>query len=190
VARPDELVVVTGGIGCGKSAAMRQLQVHGWNVIDADAVARKVLDGMVGEVATRWPGAVGAGAIDRRALAELIFSRREELEELERMIYPSVRAQLQMWERSCDWPTAVEISSPRYPLEPTSYRLVVDAPDEIRRVRLIARGIGVDDLERRLLAQPARGEWLDRASAVVDNSRKPQGLEEAITTFDRYWRNR
>jgi dephospho-CoA kinase len=65
---------------------------------------------------------------------------------------------------------------------------VVDVADDIRRRRLVARGMGIDDLERRLRAQPSRGEWLERASAVVDNSGEPDALEKTTTTFDRYWR--
>jgi dephospho-CoA kinase len=188
MARSDELVVVVGGIGCGKSAVIRAFEIRGWSVIDADAVARRVLDGMAVEVAARWPSAVGSGTIDRAALAESVFSRREELEELERLVYPSVQAELLRWEQASRRPAAVEVSSPRYPIGPRRYQLLVDLPDEVRRVRLIARGMSVDDIERRFRAQPSRGQWLERASAVVDNSRDRRAIEETITVFDRFWR--
>ena len=188
MARSDELVAVIGGIGCGKSAAIRELQIRGWSVIDADAVAREVLDGMAGEVAARWPSAVGSGTINRVALAELVFSRREELEELERLVYPSVQAELMRWEQGSQRPAALEVSSPRYPLGPRHYQLVVDVPNEVRQIRLMARGMSVDDLERRIRAQPSRAEWLERASAVVDNSGDRHALEGTMAAFDRFWR--
>jgi len=47
--------------------------------------------------------------------------------------------------------------------------VVVDAPDEVRLARLIARGMEDGDAARRMAAQPSRAEWLARADLVVDN---------------------
>jgi dephospho-CoA kinase len=189
VVRSDELVVVTGGIGSGKSAVLRCLEELNWHVLDADAVAQRVLVGLTDEIATRWPDAItGHRHVDRGALAELVFSNPQELKALESLIYPSLERELEDWLVKARKPAAVEISSPRYALRSEWFRIVVDSADHIRRTRLIARGMNQDDLERRASLQPTRGEWLTRAEAIVDNSQSPPETYEAVALFDRYWR--
>jgi dephospho-CoA kinase len=57
--------------------------------------------------------------------------------------------------------------------------VVVDAPDDVRLARLVARGMAPDDAARRMAAQPSRGEWLARADLVVDNAGSLEDLEAA-----------
>jgi dephospho-CoA kinase len=186
--RPREPLVVTGGIGSGKSMVLSYLKGFGWTVIDADAVARTAVDSMVNAVVDLWPEAVSGAVIDRPMLARLVFAHSDELKKLERLVYPSVAAELSAWSRSAPFPAAVEISSPTYPVGAGSKLMVVDANDGLRRSRAVGRGMDPEDFERRVRLQPPRTGWLGRATFVVDNGGDSDRTEQAVKEFDRWWR--
>jgi dephospho-CoA kinase len=62
--------------------------------------------------------------------------------------------------------------------------VVVDAPDEVRLARLVARGMKAGDAARRMDAQPSRADWLARADLVVDNG---AGLAHLDAECHRAW---
>src|SRR5215470_15613194 len=91
------LIGLTGGIGSGKSAVATRLAELGAVVIDADAIAREVVergtDGLAEVVAEFGPDVLTAtGDLDRPALGRLVFGDAQRRQALEHIIHPRVRA--------------------------------------------------------------------------------------------------
>ena len=91
------VVGLTGGIGSGKSVVADMLDELGVPVVDADELARDVVEpGTEGQrlIAERWPEVVDEeGQVDRRALAARVFAAPAERAELERIVHPRVAAE-------------------------------------------------------------------------------------------------
>ncbi len=87
-------VGLTGGIGSGKSEVARIFEELGAFIIDTDVLAREAVaprsDGLMA-IARAWPGVVRSGALDRTALAEIVFSDRKARERLNSIVHPFVR---------------------------------------------------------------------------------------------------
>jgi dephospho-CoA kinase len=177
----ERLIILTGGIGSGKSAVGRLFAERGATVVHADGIGHDILEpeGLVfREVADRWPQVVVEGRIDRRALGRIVFSDPDQLAELEALTHPAIRDRiLELVDEAGDGPVVVELPILRDFLGEGWTRVVVDAPVEIRAARLRERGLADDEIEARLAAQPDRAEWLAAADHVIDNSGSLQDLE-------------
>ncbi|MEX1288633.1 MAG: dephospho-CoA kinase [Acidimicrobiia bacterium] len=166
-------VVLTGGIGTGKSTVAALLASAGATVVDADRIGHEVLEpgGTAFEPVTeRWPHVVVDGRIDRRALGRIVFGDPDQLAELEALTHPAIRAAALERLADIDGLAVLEVPIPvRWAPEEWPV-VVVDAPDEVRVARLSDRGLDDDEITQRMAAQPARDEWLAMADHVVDNS--------------------
>lgn len=175
--RGDELirpiVVLTGGIGTGKSTVGRILEELGADVVEADLLGHAVLErggSAFSAVAARWPEAVEDGRINRRVLGQVVFSDRDALRELERLTHPGIRELLLERIESSDAAIlVVEVPIPAAWLDPSWPRIVVDVDDATRRARLLDRGMTSEEIESRLAAQPSRTEWRDLADHIIVN---------------------
>jgi dephospho-CoA kinase len=87
-------VGLTGGIGAGKSAVAAIFATFGAFIVDTDAIAREVVapnsDGLR-QIARVWPQAVRAGALDRAALADIVFNDPSARERLNALLHPHIR---------------------------------------------------------------------------------------------------
>jgi dephospho-CoA kinase len=96
-------VAITGGIGAGKSEALRAFERHGAAVISSDEIVHDLLrtdSGVKSAIATRWPQVVGPdGEIDRGRVAQVVFANPAELAWLERLLHPRVIATYLRWRR-------------------------------------------------------------------------------------------
>lgn len=177
-------VVVTGGIGSGKSLVCSMLADLGVVVIDADSLGHAVLEPggeAFAQVASRWPQVVSEGRILRSRLGEIVFSDPEQLSALMAITHPHIRSRMQgEVDRHPDRPVAVEISAPSEEVTPDWPVLVVDADPGAIRSRLVERGMSEGDIRRRQGSQRARQEWLDMADEVVSNHSGPQALAEEV----------
>jgi dephospho-CoA kinase len=184
-------IALTGGIGSGKSTVARQLEARGAIVVDADAIARAIVE--PGEPALEEIGtAFGAGVIaadgrlDRGALAEIVFADPQALARLDAITHPRIAARsAELIEAApsdaivvYDMPLLVEQGAEA--LRGWDAIIVVDAPDEARLDRLVARGLDRVDAARRMGAQASRAERLAAATHVIDNSGDLLGLEQAV----------
>jgi dephospho-CoA kinase len=165
--------VICGGIGSGKSTAAARFQSYGATILHADDVARDVLaDGteQAAAVAVRWPEVIADGLIDRTALGAIVFADVEELTALESIVHPATEARLVEMAASIAGALLVEMPILRDWFEAWT-RIVVDAPDELRLRRAMDRS-GIDEAVIRNIMerQPTRGEWLEAADVVIDNS--------------------
>ena len=94
-------VAITGGIGAGKSEALRAFARHGAAVISSDEIVHDLLrtdSGVKAAIGSRWPQVVGRdGEIDRDRVAKVVFADPAELAWLERLLHPRVVSTYLRW---------------------------------------------------------------------------------------------
>jgi dephospho-CoA kinase len=185
-------VGLTGGIASGKSTVADELARRGALVIDADRLARAVVQPGTAElakVAERFPGTVVDGRLDRAKLAAVVFADPHARGDLERIIHPAVRKRAAELEQSAP-PGSVVVHV--IPLlvetgQESDFDLcvVVDVDHETQLSRLLARdGMTRAEAEARISAQATREQRLAAADVVIDNSGSVTQLREQI---DNLW---
>ena len=177
-------VGLTGGIGSGKSEVARILESLGAYVIDTDQLAREAVapqsDGFRA-IARTWPGVVRDGALDRAALAQIVFSDPAAREQLNAIVHPFVR-QLATQRESHAKPGQMTVHVVPLLFE-TGYAdlcdasIVVIAPEEQRIARIVQRDRSTPEQVRaRMHAQIDPQEARRRAGYVVENTGDLEGL--------------
>jgi dephospho-CoA kinase len=188
-----KIVGLTGGIGSGKSTVVRIFGDLGVHWVDADDVAREVVEpGTAGlaAIAEHFGREIlqADGALDRATLRQRVFDNPEERNWLERLLHPVIREELVRQLQSPDAPYTqpyVLLVSPLL-LETDQHELVdrivvVDVPEDIQIERTMARDDNSQALvERIMAAQMARDERRSRADAVIDNNRPLQDVERQV----------
>jgi dephospho-CoA kinase len=173
-------VGLTGGIGAGKSEVSSLLRERGALIIDADRVAREVVEpGTPGlaEVVAEFGEDVllPDGGLDRAKVGSIVFSDPDRLAALNAIVHPLVGARMQELVEAApaggivvyDVPLLAENRLER------AYEVVVvvDAPVEVQLDRLTARrGMTEEDARARIAAQASREERRAVATHVIDNS--------------------
>lgn len=185
---------LTGGIASGKSEVSRRLVELGAVLVDADVIAREVVEpGTEGleEVAEAFGREVLAddGELDRAALGAIVFADPRRRELLNSIIHPRVRARAA--EIAAGAPAGSVVVQDIPLLVETGQAgnfdvvVVVDAPDEVRIRRLEERnGLSEEHARARMAAQASREERLAAADHVVENAGT---LEELRAAVDRLW---
>lgn len=161
-----------GGIGSGKSEVRRMLSLAGVLTVDADGVGHEVLepDGPAFEaVVAQWPDIVVDGRIDRAALGEVVFADLSQLRRLEAITHPHIFGTIATRLEGIDGVVVVESPLIEPPIEGSWRMMVVDAVDDARVRRAMARGLGEAAVTAVMRAQPSRAEWLARADLVIPN---------------------
>jgi dephospho-CoA kinase len=183
-------VGLTGGVASGKSTVSALLGRLGAVVIDADALAREVVapgtPGLERIVAVFGPEMLDAdGALDRARLGALVFADPARRAELEAVIHPRVRDRAAELERDAppgalvvhDIPLLVETGQ----AADFDAVVVVDLPVEEQVARAMRdRGWREDEARARVSAQASRGERLDAATHVIDNSGTLEDLRQRV----------
>ncbi|CAM4441678.1 MAG: dephospho-CoA kinase [Paenibacillus macerans] len=190
---------LTGGIATGKSTVSRMLVQRGAALIDADVIAREIMEPghpVLAAVAKRFGQAVlhPDGTLDRKKLGEIVFADPERRKALESLTHPAIRAEMK---QRLD---ALEAAAPRRLVVadiPLLYEsglerfyeriMVVYVPRDLQLARLMERdGLSRDEAERRLNAQMDIELKKERADILIDNSR---GLDETERQIDEFWRD-
>ena len=188
------LVGLTGGIGSGKSTVARMLAARGAVVLDADVLAREVVEpGTAGfdAVLERFGDTVRSpdGSLDRARLAAIVFADDDARRDLEAIVHPQVRVRIgEAAAAHADTDAVVVVDSPLL-IETGAHEsfpvvVVVTAPDDARIARLTARGMGEADARARMAAQMPLEEKASYADVLLDNGGSEAELESQI---DRLW---
>lgn len=188
-------VAVSGGIGAGKSTFSAALRPFALAFADADEVARRVVaPGTEGleQIRQRFgDGVIQAdGALDRAALAKIVFTDSSARADLEKITHPRIGATV---EQILDVPgpgfTVYDI-----PLLVTSQDaaafdevIMVCAPLEDRVERLVIRGLSREDAKRRIEAQISDEERRALATILVENTGTSQDLAQLATIIAAQW---
>jgi dephospho-CoA kinase len=184
-------VGLSGGIGSGKSTVARALHRRGAVVIDADAIAREVVEpgrpGLAAVVARFGPEVLdGDGRLDRPRLAGLVFDDAGARADLNAIIHPLVAAESARRMAAApsgavvvlDVPLLVEAARSGYDVV-----VIVEAPEAVRLERLVGRGMAEDDARRRMAAQATDADRRKVADIVLDNSGSEADLEAQIDSL-------
>lgn len=188
------LVGLTGGIGSGKSTVSASLARRGAVIVDADAITREVQQPgspLLAELAEAFGDHVltADGALDRAAVAKIVFEDPDALKKLNAIVHPAVGREMNariLAERDTDHVVILDIPLlTENPREGLQGRIVVDVPVETQVERLVThRGFDEADARARIARQASRDERLKTADFVIDNRGTPADLELQI---DRLW---
>lgn len=172
-------VGLTGGIGSGKSEVARRLGALGAVVIDADRIAREVVEpgtsGLALIVEEFGPGILRPdGALDREALGRIVFADPERLARLNAIVHPRVGDRVAELQAAAPGDAVVVYDVPLLAENGLASMydvvIVVDAPDDVRVSRVVHhRGMSEDDALARIKAQATREDRLKVADIVIPN---------------------
>ena len=188
------IVGMTGGIGSGKSTVAALLAGRGAVIVDVDALGRVVIApggrAEAAVVAEFGDGVADAdGHIDRAALARAVFGRPDELARLTAISHPAINAEMaaRLDELSAgsivvlDMAILVESTLGRGdPAHSYSKVVVVEAPEELRVARAVARGMAEADVRARIASQATDEQRRAVADAVVVNDGDLAALEARV----------
>lgn len=186
---------LTGGIGSGKSTVSKKLDELGAFVVDADKIAREIVEPgepALAELAEVFAGVVlEDGTLNRQELARQAFATPEATQKLNSITHPRIRERTNELFREAeaegeevlvyDMPLLIENGE----ADRVDHVLVVDAPDEVRVQRLVEyRNLDEDDARARIRAQIDRETRLAVADTVLDNS---GDIEDLLEQVERFW---
>jgi dephospho-CoA kinase len=173
---------LTGGLGSGKSTVLARFLARGLPVINADDLARAVVEpgrpALTQIVQTFGPRLLKAdGTLDRKALAARVFADPSAREKLEAITHPQIRALADAQFRTLD-ARGEPLACYEVPLlfeagleSQYSPSVVVHTPEAIQVERAALRDrTSEEDVRARILAQLPLAEKVDRADYVIDNS--------------------
>ena len=183
------VITLTGGIGSGKSTVARIFAELGAPVIDADLVAREVVEPgspMLAEIASAFGPEVldGAGNLRRDTLREMVFGDPAARRRLEAIMHPRIREIMEQRLSGLHAPYAILVIPLLLETGQTDLgdrTLVVDLPESLQIERVRQR----DHLEEArirtiLAAQCDRSTRLSAADDVIDNRGDPAGLRDQV----------
>jgi dephospho-CoA kinase len=189
-------VGLTGGIGCGKSSALKCFANLGWLVIDADKICHELYEEKDGTLTdalkTRWSGVIKEdGTADKKKIAEIVFGDEKELQWLNSVLHPRVmkkskdilaenKASFAMfdvpllfearWEKGFDFIVSVWTGL------------------EEQRSRLLKRGWSEKEIELRCSSQISPDEKLEKADFGIINTGSLESLSEQCKILDKKMR--
>jgi dephospho-CoA kinase len=183
-------VALTGNAAAGKSTVAHWFREWGATLIDADQLVREVQQPgspVLAKIAQRFGTGVllPDGNLDRARLRRLILADPAKREALNAIVHPAVQARAQVLLRDAqargdrivvhDIPLLFEV------LDPGAFDLVVlvDAPEAVRRARLLDRGLSAEEIDQLCAAQLKAGEKRAKSHLVLDNAGPLNDLRRA-----------
>lgn len=180
---------LTGSIGMGKSTTAKIFAAHGVAAYDADAAVHSIYRGAAAAfIEKAFPGTVIDGAVDRALLGKRVIGDKSALQRLEGIVHPLVRKQEELFiARAAS--SGVRVALLDIPLlfetggdDRVHACVVVDAPDDIQRERVLARAdMTAERFEAIRARQMSNAEKRRRAHFLIDTGR---GLERASRDVD------
>lgn len=191
-------IVLTGGLGAGKSTAAEFFRDRGATVIDLDAVGHGVLSPgaeTLAQVADEFGADIlrADGSLDRAALAQRAFASPAATARLNAIVHPAIAAQVGPSLADVQLlPFRPEVMVLEVPLlaEAPVYKeladvvIAVSAPEPIRIQRAVAKGMAEDDAVRRISAQASDEARTKLADIVIENA---GDRAEFIGKLERFW---
>ena len=173
------LIGLTGGIGSGKSTVSNYLRDHGCTIVDADQIARLVVE--PGSETLKEIAAVFGqdfllpdGSLNRKKLGKLVFANRKKLAKLEEILNEKINGEI--WRQIQAADTDIVVLDAATLIEAgydanVEKLWIVDVEDEIRIRRVMERdGLSRKEVLDRMNNQMSREARLNRECTVIDNS--------------------
>lgn len=185
------IIGLTGGIGSGKSTVARQFGALGVHWVDADDVAREVVEpGMpaLKAIANHFGQDIltDDGALDRARLRQIVFEQPEQRAWLESLLHPVIRDELIRQLHPTDYTLPYVLLVSPLLLETDQHNLVekvlvVDVPVDVQIDRTMARDTNSrEQVERIIAAQMPREQRVSRADAVIDNNQPKEDVAAEV----------
>ena len=196
------VVMITGGIGSGKSAVRRLLCEHGAASVDLDEIARVLLqtrEPMRAELVDEFGTKIldEDGNVDRAALAAAAFATAEATQAMNAITFPYITTEAAKYlVGPCCVPTTkapvVAVEVPLLTEVPefatiADEVIAVEAPSEVRLARCVARGMDAYDVLQRMQQQPTDAARRVVATTICTNA----GTEDELAAWvDEWWHER
>ncbi|CAB9494964.1 dephospho-CoA kinase [Alteromonas macleodii] len=186
------VVGLTGGIGSGKSAATAIFEKLGIDIVDADEVARVVVEvGSEGllHIAEHFGERIllEDGSLNRAALRERVFADAKEKHWLNGLLHPLIRSRMQQLISESTSPyciLSVPLLVENKLTEMCNHVVVVDCPETLQLERALKRDGSTEQTIKSIMAsQATRKERIDAANDVIDNSTTLEALASQISTL-------
>ncbi|WP_417544057.1 dephospho-CoA kinase [Marinobacter sp.] len=185
------IIGLTGGIGSGKSTVARQFGALGVHWVDADDVAREVVEpGMpaLTAIADHFGQDIltVGGALDRARLRQIVFEQPGQRAWLEGLLHPIIREELIRQLHPIDYTLPYVLLVSPLLLETDQHKLVekvlvVDVPVAVQIERTVARDTNSrEQVERIIAAQISREQRISKADAVIDNNQPTENVAAEV----------
>jgi len=187
------LAGLTGGIATGKSTVSEMLRALGCEIIDADLLAREVVEPgqpALAQIATEFGPDVltAAGALDRKKLGAIIFADPERRRRLEGITHPAIRDRFlaRLDELADRGFTGIVVYDAAVLIESRNHKnldrlIVVVTDDSTQMARLHGRdGTGEAESRRKISSQMLLAEKAELADYVIDNSGTRDATAEQV----------
>jgi dephospho-CoA kinase len=193
---PKIVIGLTGGIGSGKSEVSRRFQALGISVIDADDIAREVVEPhkpALKMIAAHFGDNIlnANGTLNRENLRHIIFTHPHEKKWLENLLHPIIRAEIIQQLQNAKSAYAI-LASPLL-LETTQHELVnrilvVDANEELQLARASERDNNDREQIKKIMAtQMRRAERCAKADDIIDNHGNLAELNTQVTKLHAHY---
>ena len=178
---------LTGSVGMGKSTTAKFFAEEGVPVHDADAAVHRLYEAeAVAPIEAAFPGTTANGKVDRDKLAASVVGNVEALKRLEAIVHPLVRAAAQKFLADAE-ASGAKVAVLDIPLlyetggeTRCDAVVVVTAPADVQRERVLARGITPERFEAMVAKQMPDAEKRRRADFIVDTSVGYEGARAQV----------
>ena len=193
------IVGITGGIGSGKSTISKYLESLGYKVYYADDAGRKVMQqqAVIDKIVSIFDSNIlsSDGSLDRKAIAQIVFSNPEKLKELNNIVHPAVAADFEMFINLLE-ANEIVIKESAILFESKSnescdFVILITAPENIRIQRVIERdSISEQEVKNRINNQMPESIKMEKADFVIDNLNLSQSFEDILVILEKIKRIR
>ena len=194
-------IVVTGGIGTGKSTVCSLLRLYGFKIIDADAITHSLLVRHSKELEEMFDTALmSEDGFDRKALGRIVFNDESKRKELEEFLHPKIKEVIKDEASFCEEQNVPYILDIPLYFESGNYKeieevVVVYAPRELQWERVLNRGFKADEIKKEIVKnilniQMDIEEKRKKAKYVIDNSGSLKDLQIEVEKFLDYVRKK
>jgi dephospho-CoA kinase len=181
------IIGLTGSIAMGKSTTARLFAEEGVPVHDADAAVHQLYEGEAAPaIEAAFPGTTKEGKVDRVELGRRVVNNAPKMQWLEAIVHPMVREAEQRFLRSAE-AAGAKVAVLDIPLlfetggeNRVDAVVVVSAPAEVQRARVLERGLSLDKFEALVARQMPDAEKRRRADFVVDSAHGIEAAREQV----------
>ncbi len=183
-------IILTGGIGTGKSSAAKIFKELGYRVIDADTIAHKELENSHEEIKKLFGEEfVKDGMVERKKLGSIVFNDNIKKRELENLLHPKIRKKIKEEVQKLESKKEKFIIDIPLFFESKGYEadkvIVVYAPKEMQIQRVVKRdGLSYDEALKRVQSQMDIQRKKELADMVIDNTKDIENLKNEVKKID------
>ncbi len=182
----NNVCIVTGPIGSGKTYVCKLLENYGFPVLDLDIVSNQFLHSEEGVffLNKKFPNVLLNNKIQKKLLAKEVFGDKKKLLKLEEFLHPKVNEYLNSWINNLEGYGFIEVSAPkRKSIEHKT--IVLNAPIELRKRRLLDRGMDSEDINRRIEIQEDEDWWNNLGENI--NNINSDDVEKEVVYLLKEW---